>query len=216
MSVDGMDAQSIFNTPCCGYHLRDLVALPGHATCNAREVRLETRFSRNIILNSPIVAAPMDTVCEGRMAIICALAGGIGVIHSKCDPAKQALEVSIVKQFENGFIMDPHVLSPSSVVEDVDRIREIHGTSTVLITESGIMGNRLLGMITSRDIDFVEDRKTKLADLMTPKVSRPTCRWGWSQSPCPRQSNNYALARRASCRSSTRLVSLLHLSVGAT
>lgn len=170
MSVDGLDAETLFNTPCVGYNFNDLVALPGYATCSAHEVDLTTLFTRNVTLTNPIVAAPMDTVCEARMAIVCALMGGIGVIHCNCDPERQAREVSIVKRFENGFIMDPHVLGPNNLVEDVDRIRAGFETSTVLVTENGAVGHKLLGIVTSRDIDFVEDRKKKLCDVMTPKA----------------------------------------------
>mmetsp|Transcript_97194 Transcript_97194/g.258291 ORF Transcript_97194/g.258291 Transcript_97194/m.258291 type:complete len:484 (-) Transcript_97194:96-1547(-) len=170
MSVDGLDAESIFNTPCLGYNYDDVVSLPGHSNHSIEEVDLTTLFSKDVKLTAPIVASPMDTVCESRMAITCALLGGIGVIHCNCDADYQAKEVGIVKRYVNGFIMDPHVLSPNHAVEDVDRIRQEHDVSTVLITENGAMGHKLMGIITSRDIDFVEDRKTKLAEVMTPRL----------------------------------------------
>jgi IMP dehydrogenase len=173
MSIDGLNADSLFNAPCVGYNYDDLISLPGPATHPVAEVELTTLFSKNVTLNTPIVAAPMDTVCEGQMAIAVALAGGIGVIHSNCDPDHQASEVSSVKHYENGFIMDPHVLAPHDTVADVDKIRELHGNSTVLITDSGIMGNKLLGIVTSRDVDLAgaeKGRQTKLAEVMTPKA----------------------------------------------
>mmetsp|Transcript_65945 Transcript_65945/g.212714 ORF Transcript_65945/g.212714 Transcript_65945/m.212714 type:complete len:479 (-) Transcript_65945:117-1553(-) len=170
MSVDGLDADTIFNMPCLGYNYDDVVSLPGHATYSIGEVDLSTSFTRGVKLMSPVVASPMDTVCEGRMAITCALMGGIGVIHSHCNADHQAREVGIVKRYENGFIMDPHVLSPSDLVEDADRLRQLRDVSTVLVTEGGEMGSRLLGIVTSRDLDFVEDRQAKLADVMTPKA----------------------------------------------
>jgi len=169
-SSDGLDADSLFNTPCFGYNYDDLISLPGHACCNVDEVDLSTRFSANLILSNPIVAAPMDTVTEGPMAIAMALMGGIGVIHDNCSPEAQAREVSMVKLFNNGFIMDPHVLGPDSKVEDIDIIREEYDVSTVLICEQGVMGNRLMGIVTSRDIDFIENRNTRLAEVMTPKA----------------------------------------------
>lgn len=170
MSIDGSDADTIFNVPCVGYNYDDLTSLPGYATHSVGEVELATLFSKNVALNNPIVSAPMDTVTESRMAIACALMGGIGVIHCNCDEDYQASQVSIVKHFENGFIMDPHTLEPSNTVEDVDRIRQLHSTSTVLVTQGGQVGTKLLGIVTSRDIELVEDRKTKLADVMTPKA----------------------------------------------
>lgn len=174
-SIDGLDADTIFNTPCLGYNYDDLVPIPGHATFGIQDVDLGTQFSRNCKLMSPIVASPMDTVCESRMAITCALMGGLGVIHSNCSIEKQATEVSIVKRYCNGFIMDPYVLSQADPVSEVDRLREKADVSTVLITEGGQMGNKLIGIVTSRDIDWVEDRKhTPLKDVMTPKA-KLTC-----------------------------------------
>lgn len=168
-SSDGLDAEILFNTPCFGYNYDDLISLPGHACCNVDEIDLSTRFSANLTLSNPMVAAPMDTVTEGPMAIAMALMGGIGIIHDNCSPEAQAREVSKVKLFNNGFIMDPHVLGPENKVEDVDTIRRDYDVSTVLITDRGVMGNRLVGIVTSRDIDFIENRSTRLADVMTPR-----------------------------------------------
>lgn len=165
-----MDAGTIFNTPCMGYGLDDLLAIPSHVSHSAGEVDLSTLFSRNIVISNPVVAAPLDTVTEARMAITLALMGGIGVIHSQCDPDFQAREVGVVKRYESGFIMDPHVLSPHHTVEDVERIRAEFDDATVLVTEGGQVGNKLLGIVTSRDIDFVEDRTTRLANVMTMKA----------------------------------------------
>lgn len=167
---DGLDAETIFNSPCLGFNYDDLMAMPGFATQSSEKIDLKTLFTKNIYLSTPLVSAPLDSVTEGRMAITCALLGGIGVIHRDCDVDYQARQVGIVKRYENGFIMDPHVLSPNDSVEDVDRIRQQFDTSTALITEGGQLGRRLLGIVTSRDVDFVTDRKTKLKDVMTPKA----------------------------------------------
>lgn len=170
LAMDGFDADSLFNTPCLGYQLEDLLALPAPAATTEVEVTLATQLSKNIVLNSPLVAAPMDTVTEGRMAIACALMGGLGVIHCRCPIAVQAQQVDMVKKYENGFIMDPFVLSTTHTVADVDRIRQEHDVSTVCITDMGMMGNRFLGIVTSRDIDFIEDRSVRLSEVMTPKA----------------------------------------------
>lgn len=174
MSLDGLDAETVFNTPCVGYTFDDLVSIPGHATKAAGDIDLSTRFSRNCVINGPLVAAPMDTVCEGPMALACALNGGIGVIHCKCAIAYQAEQVAYVKRYVHGFIMDPHTLSQSSTVEDFDRIKNQYGTNTVLITEGGVMGSKLAGIVTSRDADLVDDRQTKLGQVMTP-VAKMKC-----------------------------------------
>jgi len=149
--------------------LEDLLALPAPASSEA-EVKLTTQLSKNVTLNAPLVAAPMDTVTEASMAIACALMGGIGVIHCNCSAAEQAKQVDLVKKWENGFIMDPFVLSQTHTVADLDNIRQTQDASTVCITDMGMMGNRFLGIVTSRDIDFVEDRSTRLSAVMTPKA----------------------------------------------
>jgi IMP dehydrogenase len=168
---DGLDADSIFNSPSFGYNFEDLVSLPGGATSNGDEVSLTTRFSRNVRISNPLVSAPMGSVTEAPMAIAMALLGGIGVIHNNCSAAEQARQVRKVKTFRNGFIMDPFILSPSNTVEDLDRITREHGIKTVLITESGAMGNKLLGIVTSRDVDHLADPSThsqvRLDQVMT-------------------------------------------------
>lgn len=166
---DGLDADSIFNAPTFGYNLGDLVSLPGRAVCNVDEVDLTTKFSRNITVSNPLVTAPMGSVTEAPMAIAMALLGGIGIIHNKCSPAEQARQVRKVKAFRHGFIMDPLLLSPSHTVQDVDKITQLHGVKTVLITEGGNMGSKLLGIATSRDIDHLPDRTVTLEKVMTPR-----------------------------------------------
>ncbi len=101
------------------------------------------------------------------MAIALALQGGIGVIHYNNSIAEQAAEVRKVKRYENGFITDPLTLSPKDTIEDVDRIKSKYGFSGIPITEDGKMGSRLVGIVTSRDTDYIEDRTTKLEDIMT-------------------------------------------------
>lgn len=166
---DGLDAESIFNAPSFGYNFDDLVTLPGHATCNVNEVNLETLFSRNVTISNPFVSAPMDSVTEAPMAIALAVLGGIGVIHSNCSAEEQAAQVRKVKSFRNGFIMDPFTLSPSQTVKDADRIAQKYGVKTVLITDGGTVGTKLVGIVTSRDIDHLTDRSVALQKVMTPK-----------------------------------------------
>lgn len=169
MSGDGLDAEILFNTPCVGFGLDDLIVLPGHSTCSVEEVDLSTRFSRNVRIASPFVSAPLATVTEGRMAIACALAGGIGIIHNTCDPETQAKEVAFVKQYGQGFIMNPQVMAPKDTVADLNKRGATTGCFSALICEGGRVGGKLLGVVSSRDIDHHVDNSTKLADVMTPK-----------------------------------------------
>lgn len=108
----------------------------------------------------------MDTVTEHRMAIAMALQGAIGIIHYNMTVEEQANEVRLVKKYKNGFITDPACLSPDHTCADVDILKEKHGYSGIPITENGKLGSKLVGIVTNRDVDYVEDRTTKLKDVM--------------------------------------------------
>eukprot|EP00013_Stygamoeba_regulata_P006455 CAMPEP_0177637710 /NCGR_PEP_ID=MMETSP0447-20121125/5111_1 /TAXON_ID=0 /ORGANISM="Stygamoeba regulata, Strain BSH-02190019" /LENGTH=522 /DNA_ID=CAMNT_0019139645 /DNA_START=49 /DNA_END=1617 /DNA_ORIENTATION=- len=165
---DGITAKDLFESgkhQCYTYN--DLILLPGHISFPADEVSLTTKLTKNIVLNVPLVSSPMDTVTESSMAIAMALCGGIGVIHNNLLPEKQASEVRRVKRFENGFITNPIVLHPDAQISAVDNIRATHGFSGIPITEDGLMGSKLLGICTNRDVDFISDRTVKVKEVMT-------------------------------------------------
>jgi len=156
----------------CGTSYDDLLLLPGTVTFDRSAVELDTLFTRNISLKVPIVSSPMDTVTDSRMAIALALLGGIGTIHSNLTPEDQATEVRRTKRFRNGFITDPVCLGPSASVADAQR-QAVKGFRSIPITDTGTPGGVLLGILTRRDIEAVDERnmeQTLVSSAMSVKL----------------------------------------------
>ena len=165
--LDGLSAAGVFENSTTAYTYDDIQILPGHIEHPGKPVDLSSRVSKNIRVKYPIMSSPMDTVTEHQMAIAVAQVGGIGVIHNNNEISEQVAEISKVKRFRNGFIVDPVTLRPNSTVSEVDAIRRNFGFSTVPVTDGNT--GKLLGLVTSRDVDFLHDRdSTKLVDVMTP------------------------------------------------
>ncbi|MCY4051938.1 MAG: IMP dehydrogenase [Gammaproteobacteria bacterium] len=143
----------------------DILLVPAKSSVLPKDVSLETRFTRNLQLNIPLISAAMDTVTDANMAITIAQAGGVGVIHRNLSPSEQANQVLKVKKFESGIITDPLTVGISSRVEDVINLMREHNISGVPVVED----TRVIGIITSRDLRFEEDRQTPISELMTPQ-----------------------------------------------
>ncbi|MCJ1476266.1 hypothetical protein MMC13_004932 [Lambiella insularis] len=154
-SRDGLDAETLLDSQKNGgLTYNDFLVLPGYVGFPASEVALETPVTKRISLKTPLVSSPMDTVTEHSMAIHMALLGGLGVIHHNCSAEDQAEMVRKVKRFENGFILDPVVLSPTTTVGEAKQLKEEWGFGGFPVTESGKLRSTLVGMITNRDIQF--------------------------------------------------------------
>jgi len=134
------------------------------------EVDLATNFTKRVILKTPFVSAPMDTVTEAEMAILMALMGGIGVIHYNfLTIDEQIEEAEKVKRFQAGFVFSPVVLSSKNTIRDVYNINEKYGFFSTPITEDGTLNSKLVGIVTRRDVRYREDMDTKLSKVMTPR-----------------------------------------------
>ena len=147
-----------------GLTFDDVLLIPAYSEVLPKTVELKTRFSRHIELNVPFVTAAMDTVTESQMAIAIAREGGIGVIHKNMSIENQAREVAIVKRAENGMIYDPVTIRRGSTVKDaLDIMAEYHIGGIPVVDED----NRLVGIVTNRDLRFERHLDRKIDDVMT-------------------------------------------------
>ena len=142
----------------------DVLLVPGYSNVLPREVNINSKFSKNISLNIPIVSAAMDTVTESRMAIAIAQEGGIGVIHKNMSIKLQADKIRRVKRAESGMIMDPVTLPLNSVVSDAKKsMKENKIGGIPIVDDSGF----LKGIVTNRDLRFETDMTLPISSVMT-------------------------------------------------
>jgi IMP dehydrogenase len=167
---NGLSAAELLERSPYALTYNDIILMPGSIDFAPADVDLSTRLTREITLRRPLVASPMDTVTEHRMAIALALLGGIGIVHYNCTIEQQVAQIRKVRRFENGFILDPLVLSPEHTIADIHRIKEQHGFSGIPITEDGTLRSKLVGMVTNRDVDFETDSTRKLNEVMTKEL----------------------------------------------
>jgi len=147
-----------------GLTFDDVLLMPGESDVLPRGVDVRTWLTPNIRLNIPILSAAMDTVTEARLAIAIAREGGIGILHKNMTVEEQATEVDRVKRSEHGVITDPFYLSPEHTVDDALRLMERYHISGVPVVE----GERLVGIITNRDIRFIEENyEQPIKNVMT-------------------------------------------------
>ncbi len=147
-----------------GLTFDDVLLIPAYSEVLPREVSVQTKFSRNIKLNVPIVSAAMDTVTEAPLAIALAREGGIGVIHKNMSIEEQAAQVRKVKRAENGMINDPITIAKEQTVGDALAIMKENKIGGIPVVDPN---NLLIGIVTNRDLRFQRDMSRKIDDVMT-------------------------------------------------
>ncbi|MGX9687391.1 IMP dehydrogenase [Deinococcus wulumuqiensis] len=147
-----------------GITFDDVLLQPRHSQVLPHEVNIGAQLTKRVRLNIPFVSAAMDTVTETNMAIAMAREGGIGVVHKNMPIDHQAEMVRKVKRSESGMIVDPITLPPTATVRDADRLMGEYRISGVPVTDPQ---GKLLGIITNRDLRFIDDLDVALGDVMT-------------------------------------------------
>ena len=150
-----------------GLTFDDILVLPAKSDVIPADTDVSTKLSRNISLNIPIISSAMDTVTESRMAISLAQQGGIGIIHRNMAVKKQAEEVDKVKRHESGMIVDPITMRPDNRIFEAKEVMKKYGISGLPITDQD---NRLVGIITNRDIRFETRLNFLIEKVMTKKL----------------------------------------------
>lgn len=155
----------------------DVLLVPAHSLILPQDVSLQTKLTRTITLNIPLLSAAMDTVTEARLAIALAQEGGIGIIHKNMTVAEQADEVRRVKKFESGMVKDPVAVTPDVTVKELLDVMTRYNFSGVPV----VRGEDLLGIVTSRDIRFETNMSLTVGAVMTPKERLVTVKEGASR-----------------------------------
>ena len=154
----------------------DVLLIPAYSTTLPSEVSLETRLTKNIRLNIPLMSSAMDTVTESRLAIAIAQEGGVGIVHKNMSIEMQAREVRAVKKYESGVIRDPITIHPDKTVAELIELTLEHKISGVPVVE----GDNLVGIVTGRDVRFEQRMDAKIREVMTPRDKLVTAEEGAS------------------------------------
>ena len=148
-----------------GIAFDDVLLVPEYSEILPTDVSLSTKLTNSIKLKIPILSAAMDTVTESEMAISLASEGGIGIIHKNMTIEEQARQIKFVKKHESGVINDPVTASPSMTVKEIYDITKKYKISGVPVVQN----NKLVGIVTNRDLRFVDNLNLEISKIMTPK-----------------------------------------------
>lgn len=152
----------------------DVLLVPGYSDLVSRDVSLQTRLTRRIRLNMPLISAAMDTVTETRLAISMAQEGGIGIIHKSMAIEQQAAQVHAVKKYESGVVKDPITIEAGATIRELLEIKRQYNISGVPVLDKG----DLVGIVTNRDVLFEADLSATVSGIMTPRDRLVTVREG--------------------------------------
>jgi len=169
----------------------DILLVPAHSTVLPKEVSLTTQLTQNITLNIPLLSAAMDTVTESELAIAMAEEGGIGIIHKNMNPQHQAEHVLKVKRFESGVVSNPIVIDPNMSVQEVINLTKKHKISGLPVIEN----NKVVGIVTNRDLRFEENLNQPVKNVMTPRERLVTVNEKASKEEVMRLLHQYRLER---------------------
>ena len=148
----------------------DVLLEPARSALLPADTDITTRLTQSIHLQIPLMSAAMDTVTEHRLAIAMAQAGGIGVVHKNFTIDEQATEIAKVKKFEAGMVVNPLTITPDKPLRDALQMMETHHISGIPVVDGKGAGNKLVGILTNRDVRFATDPNQRVADLMTRAV----------------------------------------------
>ncbi|HPT30682.1 MAG TPA: IMP dehydrogenase, partial [Prolixibacteraceae bacterium] len=147
-----------------GLTFDDVLLIPAYSEILPREVELKSKFTRNIVINTPVVSAAMDTVTEYKLAIAIAREGGIGVIHKNMDIDEQARQVISVKRAENGMIFDPVTIMRGKKVADALELMSTFKIGGIPVVDAE---GYLVGIVTNRDLRFEKNMDRPIEEVMT-------------------------------------------------
>jgi len=148
----------------------DVLLRPGASELMPNEVDVSTRVTQTVSLNMPVLSSAMDTVTEAKLAIAMAQAGGIGVLHRNMTPEQQADQVTQVKKFESGMVVNPVTINPAATLEAALELMSRHRISGIPVVEparSGRRDGKLVGILTNRDVRFASNMRQPVSELMT-------------------------------------------------
>jgi IMP dehydrogenase len=152
----------------------DVLLLPAQSSVVPRDVSLQTRLTRSITLNIPLLSAAMDTVTEARLAIAIAQEGGLGIVHKNMPPKAQAAEVAKVKRFESGVVKEPITVGPDMSVREVLTLTQQHRISGLPVVDK----KKVVGIVTNRDLRFETNLDQPVSAIMTKRDKLVTVKEG--------------------------------------